>query len=704
MKKQKPASKPAESVPEKVPFLSTAKHQAIFIFVLACILYLNTLGLDYNLDDGVVITGNKFTKLGFKGIGDILTHDSFFGYFGDASFLEEGRYRPLTQVFFAVLHQFFGLNPFIGHLMNVLFYAFTCVFIFYILKRLFRDHNPIWSSIPFLATALFVAHPLHTEVVANIKGMDEIASLFGSLLTLYFSLRFIESGKKSFLLWMFVSFFLALLSKENAITFFAIIPLTIFVFERTERKNYLIVLIPMVLGFFAYMGMRYNALGFITGGNARPELLNDPFLEASKAEKYATILYTWGKYLYLLIFPHPLTHDYYPKQVPIVGWGDVKVIIPLVICTVLFVYSLLAIRKKNIAAYAILFFVCTFSISSNLIVPVGTFMNERFMFSASIGFCLLVAYLLVQKLPAIIANEKLNKNVIIAVISVLLLGYSVKTISRNPDWKDGYTLFTTDVHVSSNSAKCNTSAGGMMMEKALKMTDPVAKDKLLEEAMVYMTKAAEIHPKSTNAWLIIGRTEIERKNLNAARAATENCLKISPAHGDAYNNLRYIAQEYRKLGQNEAALSTLKSLYSFQPARFDLKYEIAMEYEQLGNVDTSMQMFSELIKEAPGYMHPYRELGEIYAKHKNDIDKALTLFLKANELDKYEVTVLENLGVIYGMKQDYEKSIQYFMEAIAVTPKNAQLYRNTSMSYRNMGQIEKADEYLKKASELEVKK
>lgn len=686
----------------KSSFLSTTKQQAIFIFTLACILYANTLGLDYNLDDGVVITGNKFTKLGFKGISDILTHDTFFGYFGDASFLEEGRYRPLTQVFFAILHQIFGLNPAVGHLMNVLFYASTCVFLFYILKRLFKEteRGPL-TSIPFLATALFVAHPLHTEVVANIKGMDEVASLFGALLTLYLCLRYTETQKNTFLLWIFLAFFLALLSKENAITFFAVIPLTLFVFEKTERKNYFIILIPMVLGFIAYMGMRYNALGFITGGNAKPELLNDPFLEASTAEKYATILYTWGKYLYLLIFPHPLTHDYYPKQIPIVGWGDIKVIIPLIICAALFIYALVTIRKKSIPAYAILFFVFTFSISSNLIVPVGTFMNERFMFSASIGFCLLLAYLLIEKLPAYLKDEALRKNVIVGLIFILLLGYSIKTISRNPTWKDGYTLFTTDVLVSTNSAKCNISAGGLMMEKAIKMTDPVAKEKLMEEAMSYVKKAVEIHPKSTNGWLIIGRMEIERKNLEAARVATENCLKISPVHGDAFNNLRYIAQEYQRQGKYEAAVSTLRSLYGFQPTRYDLRYDMAMAYKAGKNLDSCIAILTDLTQKYPGYMPAFRELGEVYAKELNEIDKALDLFLKTVALEKNEVTALENLGVIYGMKKNFEESIRYFERAIALAPTNAQLYRNIAASYQGAGRMDKVEECQKKLKELE---
>ena len=132
-----PVSK--ESLPntitEPVTFFSSVRKQAVFLFALAVILYINTLSFDYNLDDGIVITGNKYTKQGFAGIKNILTHDTFVGYFGDGQLLEEGRYRPLTQVLFAIQYQFFGLNPFIGHLFNVLFYALTCVFLFLLLQK-----------------------------------------------------------------------------------------------------------------------------------------------------------------------------------------------------------------------------------------------------------------------------------------------------------------------------------------------------------------------------------------------------------------------------------------------------------------------------------------------------------------------------------------------------------------------------------------
>jgi len=96
---------------------------SILLFVLALVLYGNTFTHDFALDDHIVITGNNFTKQGFSGIKDIMTHDAFVGTYGEALELSGGRYRPLSIVMFAVEYQLFGANPLVGHMMNALLFA-----------------------------------------------------------------------------------------------------------------------------------------------------------------------------------------------------------------------------------------------------------------------------------------------------------------------------------------------------------------------------------------------------------------------------------------------------------------------------------------------------------------------------------------------------------------------------------------------------
>lgn len=142
------------------------------MFIVAFALYANTLTHGYVLDDTIVITDNDFTAAGFAGIGDLLTTDSFHGFLGrDVEELAGGRYRPLSLVTFAIEGALFGKSPGVGHLGNVLLFALCCVMLLIVLEALLRD-RPSLGPLPvaFVAALLFAAHPVHREVVANIKG------------------------------------------------------------------------------------------------------------------------------------------------------------------------------------------------------------------------------------------------------------------------------------------------------------------------------------------------------------------------------------------------------------------------------------------------------------------------------------------------------------------------------------------------------
>ena len=72
---------------------------------------------------------------------------------------------------FALEWEFFPNNPQVGHLINILLYGLTGWLLFIVLLNLFgRDK----IAFVFFATILFIAHPIHTEVVNNIKGRDGI--------------------------------------------------------------------------------------------------------------------------------------------------------------------------------------------------------------------------------------------------------------------------------------------------------------------------------------------------------------------------------------------------------------------------------------------------------------------------------------------------------------------------------------------------
>ena len=77
------ASKAAQSGGySQIPgFFSNTLLQSGLIFGIAFLLYANTLTHGFVLDDAIVITDNMYTQQGVKGIGGILSNDTFFGFF-----------------------------------------------------------------------------------------------------------------------------------------------------------------------------------------------------------------------------------------------------------------------------------------------------------------------------------------------------------------------------------------------------------------------------------------------------------------------------------------------------------------------------------------------------------------------------------------------------------------------------------------------
>ncbi|MBK6822310.1 MAG: hypothetical protein IPG87_04710 [Saprospiraceae bacterium] len=118
--------------------------------------------------------------------------------------------------------------------------------------------------------------------------------------------------------------------------------------------------------------------------------MNDPFIGMYPLQKISTIVYCVGWYLKLLVFPHPLTHDYYPYHVPKMNPTDLMTILSLLLILALVSISFYFRKKEKVAWFNVLYFFITVSIVSNLVFPVGTFMNERFLFMPSLGFSFLL--------------------------------------------------------------------------------------------------------------------------------------------------------------------------------------------------------------------------------------------------------------------------------------------------------------------------
>ena len=663
--------------------MKPAKLRLLILILAIVVAYADTLTLHYASDDRMIIFENDYTLKGFKGIPEVMTKDAFTGFFGESKTLVAGgRYRPLSQVTFIIEYELFGRSihdkvgfhqcqeneqlfsdsilPVMQHSGNLILFILLCLSIYAVLKRLFpKFENEKWYfSVPFLATLLFALHPLHTEAVANIKGRDEIMSMLGAVLALYASLRFVSDRKWWWLLLSFAAMLFGIFSKENAITFLAVVPLSLwFVDVPKKRGDYLLTLLPLVVATGIFLAARTHALGGMMNQSTSDLILNNPFIQSTKAQTIATVILTWGIYLKLMLFPHPLTHDYYPHQIEITNFANPVVLFMTALIIGLIIFAIKTLKQKNVASYGILFFIITFSITSNLLFNVGTFMNERFLFTSLLGFTLIVAFL-IQKLQ----KTKVSGKVMTVSVILLCLLYGGKTAARNLVWYDDIKLFTTDVKTSKNSIKCNVSAGGSY----LKLYDQTKKKKYLKLAEEYLLQAFKLGSNTAESYSLLGKMYFMKEDYVRARQCYEVILATDPNDQLAAANLKLTMEV-----QQQSGIEKVSNLMDEN------------------KTEDALTLVNQLIKQNPDSAPLYNLLGRIYGEKKGDTDAAIPYLNKAIELDPGLVSAYENLGIAYATKGDFKKALQYLNKALELDPGNEHVKSNIASLYANMGEVQK---------------
>jgi tetratricopeptide (TPR) repeat protein len=672
MSKQKKNKIQKSHQPLAISHQPSLRWAYIFLFFFAVVLYANTITHKFAFDDSVVITGNKYTLQGFDGIKTLATKDLFYGIYGNSLDLEGGRWRPLTLVMFAIEHQFFGDNPMPYHFINILLYGITAMVLFMTLLQIFSsppsgERGKRGEVLAFITTLLFIAHPIHTEVVANIKSRDEIVSFLFLCLMLFNIFRFVRTEKKKFILYGLLCYFMALLSKESGITFVAIIPLTLFCFAKKNIRQSLMLAIPFFITAGIYLAIRTSLVGMI-GDRVSNDITDNPFLALHFpdlptpipfAYKFATCSWILLKYLLLLIFPHPLTSDYGFNQIPIISFSDPKAIASLLVYGGLIFYALKIIvqssklkvqgsepqttNNKLIFSFCILYFVITIVIVSNIFFLIGTTMGERFAYISSLGFCIALASLFLKitnsaqlSLHALLSSPSGRTKV--GLLLLVLIPYSLKTITRNPAWHDNKTLFTTDVKTSTGSANAHYYYANTMFTDHINDEQSPSRDSLF----------------------------------NAAKDEFRKAMHINPYFHYCYYNIGLI---WEKLGQPDSAIV-------YQQKTINLKPENTMaQYMAKG------------------------ALGLVYGKLKGDFEHAIPLLKEALLYKPDDEGYHENLGICYAMKGDYDGSITEFEAAVKLKTKfiksDARIFMNLALSWQNKGNKQKSDEYFQKAFALD---
>jgi len=549
-KKQPGKPSPAKKAEPKFTLPNTQKWGILICLVIfTFILYGNTIMHGYTLDDDIITRQNGYVQQGIHGIANIFHKGFLYGFNGR----NDQSYRPVTLTSIAIEKQLWGNDPHVHHFFNVLLYAITAIFLFLTLIKIFKNSNYVVS---LLITLLFIAHPVHTEVVANIKSRDEILSFLLCILALYSSIQHYCYNKPVYykiLSWAF--FFLAILSKETVLTYAVIIPMVYYFFTDFSLKKIAFLALPFIIIVGIYMIIRGHILDSITF-DEQMQVINNSIMSAkTPADKLATTILILGKYIWLLFIPLALTFDYSYNQIPAVSFSNPGALLAFAVYAALIGYALFRAKKKDPIAFGILYYVLTMLLVSNLFVKIGSTMGERFLYTSSLGFAIAIGFLIMQllKIKTDISRPKLNT--LYPIVGVILLAYTVKTISRNTDWKDNYSLFEAGVITSPNSARAHQSMAITYTDTAINSTDPAAKNQFFNKAIKEYNIAIGILPTYSEALFNKGWNYYSMGIYDSAISSFVKCIYAEPKYISAYEDLGVI---YFNKGDYDKAISIFK--------------------------------------------------------------------------------------------------------------------------------------------------
>lgn len=574
---------------------------AAIIAGLALLLYANTFGHQYAFDDHIVITGNRYTLDGFGGIWGILSEDSFAGFLGDNSAtVAGGRYRPLSLVSFAIEQAIFGGNPHISHIINALLYALTGLLIYYLLLHLRSSQR-----VAFVTALLFVVHPIHTEAVANIKGRDELLAVLLGLL----ALRLVRERP----LAAGCALFAGLLAKEHAIVF---LPIAWLLLGEAKPKR----LLPMGVALVLFLIIRQLVIG------GRPtveitQILNDPFLHASAAEHSATAFACLARYLKLLVIPHPLTVDYYPFHIGLVGWGSPLAWLGLLSTLAIAIVAICGVRKRHCTAVPFLLYLLPMLIVGNLFFSVGTFMAERFLYLPSLGFCWLLG----------LASQRLRTPQLRAALIILVLIASALTIRRNAQWENSLTLYIADSASSPRGLKSNAGAGAEYYTAALANEDPEERREQLEAAVRHLQVVLEMDKTYLAAAEVMAQAQFELDP--ATGIATFEAIRV--ANPNRYNVNHRLGRWYQDKARDfEKAVVVFRDALKARPESSAAKFNLAVSLLSLGpdHAEEAMGLLQDVTEERPEFAEGFKNLALSHV-HLGNRDAARKALMRAKELD-----------------------------------------------------------------------
>jgi len=546
------------------------KHfHIIIIVVLSFILYSNTLFNPFVFDDKFFIEDN------FK----IRSLKNIPSYFSEPSV--GNIYRPVRAVFYSVTFFVWGFNPIGYHLNAIMLHALVSVFVYLIVFGIIGK-----KRVSLFAALLFVVHPIHTARVANMTAGFDLLGILFLFWAFYNYILFRKHNNRRAFVYSVILFVIGLFSSEELIMF----PILALLYDLcfVEKKDFFRKLGVKLRYFWIYIVslsiyliIRFSILRQI--GRADVYFLGD------LQTRILSTLVVFLRYVYIMVWPLNLTIEY--NVIMYDSLLSLKVIAAIFVYLLIVFFWIGSYRDHKVAFFSVGWFFITLLPFSN-VLPMLTFMADRYLYVPSFGFILFIVYLLEFV-------RKYSKALSVLVVIILIIFYSSLTVVRSSEWKSDEILFLKAEERQPKNSIIYNDIGQLYQEKGL-----------YDKAFKSYEKAIRLNKRNHIAWLNLGTLYGETGNYSQAVDNIERSLSIHESY-KGHNNLGLI---YSRMGDNDKAIEELKKAIDFNPRLTKAYMDLGVVYAEIGQFGKALEQFDRALELNPEIADIHYNLGILYER------------------------------------------------------------------------------------------
>lgn len=500
------------------------------------------------------------------------------------------------------------------HATNIALHGAVGVLVFLLIFRISASRALSWWS-----AALFLVHPINTEVVAHVAGRRGLLAALFSLLALVLLVDYDRRGGRWRAVGASAALFLGAFSKETAV----LTPLAFVLLDGWLRLRSLDARRPLVarLGQLARARWAlYGALGlytlgvtawFFAGGVVTP---HEGFYDTTGGGlgmlDRAGIL---GLALRLLVLPLGQSVDYSFDALGVLHGGRALLALDLTLLALGLAAWAATLWRRSWAAWTGAWMLLYFLPHVGLVAWHEVF-AERFLYLPSIGFAVAVA---AAGLAAARRPARRQGMLATAAIALALLGAA--TLARNRVWSSPRALWSDAVARYPDCARARKALG-----------DVYLRDLRPELALEQYSAAARLVPGYVDARVGVAVAQSAQGDYGKALRTLDEVLQRWPTAPRALNLKGFIHQTF---GENDAAIAAYRAAVESDPGFADGYNNLARLYVERGDTDTAVRLYEQALARDPGLVVAWKNLAAVYRHAYHDEERALRCEREAARLD-----------------------------------------------------------------------